>query len=221
MPFFIRVDGTVNGIKDWDKRLGLGNPAADTSIKDYLRFVTAEQLQARVVPRQATPFFIDNLTHFSRHIDRKLQESSQPIQRFRIARDQTYFKMAFFSGDWPGDLGHDKVPEMLRFPNDGFLFNHMWGKTLRDGDENVFRIRRNSQQVIRPIQGIESYIDVARQLLGVDLTRGYLFGPTTPDRGVDALFTSIVFAGDACNRNTAWLSFRMCDEASFIWSRPC
>lgn len=37
-----------------------------------------------------------------------------------------------------------KVPEILRFlNNEGFLFNHVWGETLREGDENVFRIRRN------------------------------------------------------------------------------
>ena len=31
---------------EWDKYLGSGNPAADKSVKDYLRLVTAEQLQA-------------------------------------------------------------------------------------------------------------------------------------------------------------------------------
>ena len=41
---------------EWDKRLCLGNPAADKSVKDYLRLVSAEQLQARVTPKQATPF---------------------------------------------------------------------------------------------------------------------------------------------------------------------
>ena len=44
---------------EWDLRLGLGNPAADSSVKDYLRLVTTEQLQVRVTPRQATPFFVD------------------------------------------------------------------------------------------------------------------------------------------------------------------
>ena len=62
------------------------------------------------------------------------------------------FKCVFFSGDRLGDLGRLKVPEILRFPNDdGFLFNHVWGKTLRDGDENVFGIRRNPQLAICPI----------------------------------------------------------------------
>ena len=35
------------------------------------------------------------------------------------------------------------MPEILRFPyDDGFLFNHVWGKTLIDGDNNVFGIKR-------------------------------------------------------------------------------
>ena len=46
----------------WDKRLGLGNPAADKSVKDLLRLATAEKLQARLTPKQATPFFVDKLT---------------------------------------------------------------------------------------------------------------------------------------------------------------
>ena len=50
---------------EWEKRLGLGNPAADKSVKDYLRVVTAEQVRARVTPRQATPFFADKLTQLS------------------------------------------------------------------------------------------------------------------------------------------------------------
>ena len=93
-------------------------------------------------------------------------------------------KRIFFSGDWLGDLGQVKVPEILRFPNDdGFLFNHIWGKTLRDGDHNVFGIRRNPQMTISPIRAIEHYLDVARQIK-VDLTRGYIFRPTTPDSSI-------------------------------------
>ena len=35
---------------EWDRRLCLGNPATDQQVKDYLRLVTAEQLQARIQP---------------------------------------------------------------------------------------------------------------------------------------------------------------------------
>jgi len=49
---------------EWDQRLDMSNPATDKALKDYLRVVTIEQLQARVQPKQATPFFIDKLvTH--------------------------------------------------------------------------------------------------------------------------------------------------------------
>ena len=43
---------------EWDKRLGLGNPAADKSVKDYLRLTTAEQLQARITPKQGDSVFL-------------------------------------------------------------------------------------------------------------------------------------------------------------------
>ena len=162
---------------EWDKRLGLGNPASDKSVKDFLRLVTAEQLQARVTSKQATPFFVDKLTQLCSHLDKKLRNSDRAIDRFVIARDQAYFKLAFCSGDRPEDLGQIKVPEILRSPNDdGFLFNHIWGKTLRDGDENVFGVRRNAQVEICPVQGIERYMEVTRGIR-VDLTCGYLFRP--------------------------------------------
>ena len=88
-------------------------------------------------------------------------------------------------------MGPVKVPKILRFPNDdGFLFNPVWGKTLRDGDNNVFGIKRNPQTKICPVQRIEHYMAVAQQLR-IDLTRGYLFRPTTPQGGIlDAPFSS-------------------------------
>jgi hypothetical protein len=54
---------------------------------------------------------------------------------------------------------------------------------LRDGDQNVFGIRRNAQTKICPVRAIEQYIQVAREI-GVDLTHGYLFRPTTLTKGI-------------------------------------
>ena len=133
---------------------------------------------------------MDKLAQLAVHIDHSLQSSTiTPTQRFIFARDQAYFKAVFFGGDRPGDMSKMKVPEISRFPNDdGFLFNHVWGKTLRDGDGNVFGIRRNPQTKICPVQGIEQYMAVPQQLK-IDLTRGYLFRPTTPQGGIlDAPF---------------------------------
>ena len=113
---------------EWDKHLGLGNPASDKLVKDYLRLVTAEQLQARITPKQTTIFFVVKLTPFSKHLESKLERAEKKRDRFIIERDQAYFKLAFFRGDGPGDLGHVKFPDILRFPNDDeLLSNHVWG----------------------------------------------------------------------------------------------
>ena len=104
----------------------MGNPATDKSVKDYLRVITMEQLQARIQPKQATPFFIDKLDRLVSHIERSMESSSiSPTHRFILSRDQAYFKAVLFSRDRPGDMGQVKVPEILCFPNnDGFLFNN-------------------------------------------------------------------------------------------------
>ena len=78
---------------------------ADKSLKDLLRLVTAEQLQARLTLKQAIPFFVDKLTQLRSHLEGKLRYAKRAIDRFAVARDQAYFKLAFFSGDLPGDLG--------------------------------------------------------------------------------------------------------------------
>ena len=65
---------------EWDPRRLLGNPATDLSLKQYLKAVTAEQLQAQTVPKQASPFFVNDLLQSSLFIDRKMQsENISPI----------------------------------------------------------------------------------------------------------------------------------------------
>jgi len=99
---------------------------------------------------------VDKLAQLADQIEKRLQSSNiSATQRFILARDQPYFKVVFFSGDRPGDMGQVKVPEILRFPNDdGFLFNHVWGKALRDDDSNVFGAKRNLQIRICPVLDI-------------------------------------------------------------------
>ena len=57
---------------EWDKTVGLGNPATDKSVKNYLSVVSEEQLQARVTPKQAVPFVVDKLTILSLRLQREL-----------------------------------------------------------------------------------------------------------------------------------------------------
>ena len=62
-----------------------------------------------------------------------------PSTLFILARDQAFFKTLFFTADRGSDLGCVKTTEIMHFAkDDGFLFNHVWGKTLRDGACNVW-----------------------------------------------------------------------------------
>ena len=153
--------------------------------KQYLKSVTQEQLQARITPIQATPLFVDKLASLSHLLDKRLLSTSlTPAELFIVGRDQAFFKTLFFSGDRGGDLGQIKTMEIARFPSDdGFLFNHVWGKTLRDGSSNLFGLRRHPIPFICPVRAVENDIIIS-QNIGVDLRHGYLFRPTSPQGSV-------------------------------------
>ncbi len=170
---------------EWASAFSLGKPAAAVQVKHYLKAVTAEQLQARKTPKQANPLFLPKLHTHARHITSKMQSTDISASALYIlARDQAVLKTLFFGGDRASDLGNVKTSEILRFPSDdGLLFNHVWGKTLRDGSSNMFGIRRHPNSLVCPVAAIELYVAVCHQLQ-IDLSRGYLFRPTTPQGDV-------------------------------------
>ena len=159
---------------DWNTALNLGNPAASA----YLKTFTFEQLQAAVTPKQATPLFLVKIVPLSHLIQGKmLLPGITASQLFVYARDAAFFKKLFFSGDRANDLTLVKTQEIMRFPqNDGLLFNHVWGKSLRDGCANLFGIRRHSDSSLCPVKAIELYIAIS-SALSLDLFSGFLFCP--------------------------------------------
>ena len=166
---------------DWENTFGFGNPASAVHVKRLLKTVTSEQLQARKTPKQAVPLFLPKLHSLSRHINIKMKSSqTSSLDMYILARDQAVLKTLFFSGDRGSDLGQVKTAEILRFPrDDGFLFNHIWGKSLRDGSSNMFGIHRHPNPLICPVAANEKYVAIC-QRLSIDLSLGYLFRPTTP-----------------------------------------
>lgn len=166
----------------WDPALLVGNPASALGVKRYLTSVRAEQLQARVTPKQAPPFLFPHLVKLSKFIHAKLRDPQlQPHLIFMYARDQAYFKALFFSGDRGADLSQVKTAEILRFPdNSGLLFNHLWTKSLRNGDANVFAFKRGDDCSTCPVTGIETYIKVA-DAIGITVSRGFLFKALTKE----------------------------------------
>ena len=164
---------------EWNRTLLLGNPATDLLVKIYLKQVTAKQLQARVTPKQAVPIFPDKLLLISNYLKKRLaMPNLSASEQFITAGDQAFFKTLFYSVDRAGDLGQVKFAEIARFLDDsGFLFNHIWGKTVRDGASNLFGLRRHPNSTLCPVRVIEEFVACARKL-GIGLAQGYLFRPT-------------------------------------------
>ena len=109
------------------------------------------------------------------------QKQSVPTKQLNLK----IFKFTAYYVNFPSIYTIVIAPEILRFPNnDGFLFNLVCGKTLREGDENVFGIRRNPQTTICPIKGIKGKSELT-------LRMATCFAPTTPNGGIqDSPFTS-------------------------------
>ena len=113
----------------------------------------------------------------TRYPEKMLVPGITASQLFVYARDAALFKPLFFSGDRANDLTLVKTQEIMQFPrNDDLLFNHVWGKSLRDGSANLFGIRRHSDLSLCPVKAIELYVAISSALF-VDLLAGYLFRP--------------------------------------------
>jgi len=91
-----------------------------------------------------------------------------------------------FSGDRGTDLAQVKTAEVMCFPdNSGFLFNHIWTKSLRNGDANVFAFKRGCTLDTCPVAGIEMYFKIAAAM-GIELTRGFMFKALTKEGKVSS-----------------------------------
>lgn len=204
---------------EWNNILGLGNPANSRAVQQYLKASTEEQLQAHITPKQAVPLFLPKLLLLARFWDKKMTEPCvTPSTLFLLARDQAFFKTLFFSADRGSDLGIVKTNEILRFPQDnGLLFNHVWGKTLRDGASNIFGIRRHHNPELCPVKAIETYVAICSELQ-IRLTEGYLFRPTNPQGHI----INKPFTGSAADgRLKIYLKKTQLDEGETLHSFRC
>ena len=159
---------------EWDEGLGLGNPAADKSVNNYLRVVSAEQLLARVIPKQATPFFVDKLTMLSLHLQRELEKSTSAIQRFTITRDQAYFKTA---------VAIDQVKSYVFQITTVFCLIMFGGNPCERGTRIILESDETHKQPSVPLKESSNtwmWSDKSKLTLHV----AYPFRPTTPNGGI-------------------------------------
>ena len=77
-----------------------GNPTTSRVVKDYLAAMRVEQLEARIVPTQADPFFISDAAAIAAFIGKRVNESDLSAnQPFKLIRDQAFLKTLFFARD--------------------------------------------------------------------------------------------------------------------------
>ncbi|KAK3730129.1 hypothetical protein QZH41_004832 [Actinostola sp. cb2023] len=98
----------------------------------------------------------DEISHwlFLESWDEPLPWRDERHIRARVATDAS-------ASGWGYSILSDPVPQQVSDYWSIEEQSHVWDKTLRDGDENVFGIRRNPQTTICPIRGIERYMEVA------------------------------------------------------------
>jgi hypothetical protein len=152
-------------------RHGSDNPAAGRVVKVFLKTIKMEQLSGGVVPRQARLLFAFKLRTVLARMNKTLGRTAlSPGWRFRILRARAMFTLGAKSLKRGAELGTTRTGPILRFPdNSGFLFNYVWGKTLRDGSKHVFGVKRTEDPLLCPVTMIEEYVQGALSL-GVDLT---------------------------------------------------
>ena len=175
------IFATAGRGNSWNDVLGVGNPAAHTDVKKYLKAIQEEQAQARVTPKQAVPLFFEKLHALCKHLRTAVFVSNAtPTQRYTAARDLAFFCLEFFSADRATDLGRTFTKEVGRLPNhEGLIFNHTFGKTLRGGNSSAFIVKRCDNPTICPVANLETYVKLC-DLMKVELRDGFLFRTLSP-----------------------------------------
>ena len=108
-----------------------------------------------------------------------------PRSAFSIPQEPLEFpsicpSLDFYSGDRASDLGRVYTKEVLLLPEDqGLLFHHTFGKTLRGKDsKNQFAVKRCPQDtVVCPVVNLTTYVKIA-DLMNINLREG--FSPVLP-----------------------------------------
>lgn len=98
-------------------------------------------------PHKAVPLFSDKFLAITRLVLSKLESpDTTPLLLYILSRDLSIFSLDFFTGDRSAELGRSKSKEIFIFADSsGLLFNHTFGKTLR---EKSFSVKRSGNSDI-------------------------------------------------------------------------
>ena len=168
---------------DWNDMLGIGNPAAAPIVKRYLEAVRLEQSMSSVVPKRATPLFIDKLSVISRYITYKLSNPNiSMFEQYILLRDIVFFNLLAHTGDRAGDLGSLMSDQIRWIPgNQGVVFTLTKGKTVDIRDPRVVVLYYATESEFCPLKELDKYLHFCREQK-ITLAPGFVFRTLNPSK---------------------------------------
>jgi hypothetical protein len=158
--------------------LGQGNPTRSFAVREYSKFIMAEQCDAHVFPKQAVVMFLRKMVLLCRYLTRAVGAQPDPVRALILQQDLALICLIFARGKRPGDAIQLNCQTTMWLPDQvGILFNVMVGKTLRDGFVDIFVLMRERDPCmffVDAVPYLARYVEMSAAL-GVPMLAGPLF----------------------------------------------
>ena len=120
-----------------------GNPVASPLVRGYLTNAQEEQRRGGVSVQQAPPLVKGQLQKLVGNMLRRVPTLPTAAERFAMVRDVAIFCVAFHTMKRGFELSVALASQVLQMSRgEGFIFNFLFGKTLRESSQAVV-VRRN------------------------------------------------------------------------------
>ena len=122
-----------------------------------MTFTREEQRKAGGAVKQTPAVWPSHLHAIVSPLRARLQCTSDPYTRVVLARDLALFTVAFETTKRGDELSRTLIQCILRLPNlSGFLFDFQWGKTMRDGANDLILVAYNHECLATwPVTAVE------------------------------------------------------------------
>ncbi|CAM9728164.1 unnamed protein product [Pylaiella littoralis] len=171
-------------LDDWDCVEKRGNPVASPLVRSYMTFVQGEQRKVGVGVKQASPLLASQVRDLVVDMRRRLPTLTTAAARMAMTRDVAVFCLAFHTMKRGFDLSVAVAAKVLRLQGgEGFIFNFLFGKTLRSSSQAVVVKKNLDCRAICAVAAMLAYQQAATSLQwSLGEGAGFLF-PTVRDDG--------------------------------------
>ena len=171
------------GLDSFCPRMMQGNPANSVLVERYLDFVEKEQAKSGVTTKRPVIMLLHKLQALSNALAAAAMDPSLSLAaRLQLRQDRAWIIMAQLSSIRNMQIGDTRVANtaFTDVMRSGILLNYTWGKTLRDGSEQLVLLPACPGDIaVCPVAAITQYLALAR-FNGWDMAEGFLFSPIDP-----------------------------------------